>query len=242
MEFYAVSGGFGSPAAASNAIRRKSIEVRELEQARRASLGNSTGSTAEHTTRRASLVSRRQLHAAGGEPSSRLKDGTKCTFHVRMKLPEKQADYTNTALLVTEVSRPNDPINDDYSTLDAAQLASATPALGLSTVKTHTDAGASGVYRIVWASDPPKSKTLLAQRVHEIRPLPPAQDGAGVPVEKCEIVTWECQRGILSKVVKKFYGKYIQERFDEWVKGLGEYCEAMAGAKVDRHDFGVPSG
>ena len=242
MEYYAVSGGFASPAAASDAIRRKSIEVRELEQARHASLASSTGSgKVENAMRRASHVSRRQLHAAGGEPSARLKDGTKCTFHVRMKLPEKQADYTDATLVVTEVSRPNDPANDDYSTLDAAQLAAAGAGLGLSAVQTHTDAGASGVYRIVWASDPPKSRTLLAQRVHEIRPLPPAEDGAGVEAERCEIVTWECQRGILARVVKRMSGRYIQERFEEWVKGLGEYCEAMAGSRVERHDFGVPS-
>jgi hypothetical protein len=79
----------------------------------------------------------------------------------------------------------------------------------------------------------PKSM-LQVQRVHEIRPI---VDGTGQE-NSCEIVTWECQRGMLAKVVKSIYGKYLQERFEEWVKSLGDYCEEFVG-KVDRRDFGV---
>jgi hypothetical protein len=237
MEFWAArQGHFGGPAAASDAVqhahtegteRRKSQQVDSAAAARTASPAGAKRKSAD--SKRASTAMARNLRQMGGEPSVRLKDGTKMTFHVRMKLPYKLTDYTDSALVVTEVSRPNDPVNDDYSL-------TATP--------THTDAGKSGIYRISWATDPEKGiggggypKFMLqAQRVHEIRPI---VDGTGRETG-CEIVTWECQKGMLAKVVKSMYGKYLQERFDEWVKSLGDYCDEFVG-KVDRRDFGVPA-
>lgn len=236
MEFWAARHGhFGGPAKASEAVqqvhaegteRRKSLQVESTAAARAASPAKRKSVDWE---RKGSEHVASNLRQMGGEPSVRLKNGTRMTFHVRMKLPHKMTDYTDSALVVTEVSRPNDPINDDYT---------------LTTTPTHTDTGTSGVYRISWASDAEKGVArggypkfmLQAQRVHEIRPI---VDSAGKETS-CEIVTWECQRGMLAKVVKTLYGKYLQERFEEWVKSLGDYCEEFAG-KVDRRDFAMPS-
>jgi hypothetical protein len=250
MEFWAARPGyFGGPGEVSDAVkqvhtegteRRKSLHVESAAAAAAAAggggggggrAGSPAGATRKSTdsARKGSGHVTRKLRHMGGEPNVRLKDGTRMTFHVRMKMPYKMADYTDSALMVTEVSRPNDPVNDDYS---------------LTTTPTHTDTGKSGIYRISWATDPDKGLgrggypkfMLQAQRVHEIRPL---VDGTGQE-NSCEIVTWECQRGLLAKVVKSLYGKYLQDRFEEWVKGLGDFCEALVG-KVDRRDFGAPA-
>lgn len=242
MEFWAArQGHFGGPDKASDAVkqvhvegteRRKSLQVESTKAAaatgRAASPAGATRKSTD-SARKGSGHATRNLRHMGGEPSVRLKDGTRMTFHVRMKMPYKMTDYTDSALVVTEVSRPNDPVNDDYS---------------LTTTPTHTDAGKSGIYRISWATDPDKGLgsggypkfMLQAQRVHEIRPI---VDGAGQE-NSCEIVTWECQRGMLAKVVKSIYGTYLQDRFEEWVKSLGDFCEEFVG-KVDRRDFGVPA-
>jgi hypothetical protein len=247
MEFWAMQQGhFAGPAAASDAVwhmhaegaekRRASLQVESAAAAARAGSPGGGGAAAQRKStdshRRPSNTAHvaRNLRQMGGEPSVRLKNGTRMTFHVRMKLPHKLTDYTDSALVVTEVSRPNDPINDDYSL-------TATP--------THTDADTSGLYRISWAFDPDKGVggggypkfMLQAQRVHEIRPI---IDEATGKETSCEIVTWECQRGVLAKVVKTLYGKYLQERFEEWVKSLGDFCEEFVG-KVERRDFGVPA-
>ena len=259
QEFWAAHAGrFGGPHKAAEGVQRIHAEGTER---RRASLqigsaapgGGPNGVTPQRksidssaTLRRTSIASghavvARNLRQMGGEPSVRLKDGTHMTFHVRMKLPHKLTDYTDSALVVTEVSRPNDAVHDhDHAT-------------GLTTTQTHTDdPHRTGIYRISWATEsaaaalaagsrsrstgPSYPKFMLqAQRVHEIRPIVDALTGKETG---CEIVTWECQRGVLAKVVKKVYGKYLQERFEEWAKSLGEYCEEFVG-KVDRRDFGV---
>ena len=232
MEYFNAYGRGQGPAAASDAVRRGSQQIGtrkgSLDAPRSSGNGNGNGNgmrKSADSTRSGDKHSR-TLVALGGEPSVRLKDGTKMTFHCRMKLPAKMADYTEAALVVTEVSRPNDPINDDFS-------------YDLTHTPTHTDAGRSGIYRICWATDSEKGYPkfmMQAQRVHEVIPMVKVS-GDGRQVESCEIVTWECQKGPLAKVTKKIYGKYLQERFEEWVKGLGEYCESMVGP-VDRRDFG----
>jgi uncharacterized protein YndB with AHSA1/START domain len=162
------------------------------------------------------------INALYGEPSVRLTTGTKMTFHCRMKIPSVMSQMQETAMVVTEVSRPDE---EGESALVRTQ--------------THT-VSRSGVYRIVWSMStsysPPKSfpKFLLqAQRVHEIRPV---KRGDGK--EECVYDNWECQRGMLAGQVKKRHYQYLQERAEEWGKGLGAYCEAMGGA-VERRDFSV---
>ncbi|ETI29467.1 hypothetical protein G647_01920 [Cladophialophora carrionii CBS 160.54] len=173
---------------------------------------------------------RRQLHinALYGEPSVRIQLGTKMTLHLKMKLPASQ-EFSDRAVLVTEVSRPDDPLEHDVPITE----------LGKSVIlrtQTHTDS-ISGVYRLVWTSvasyNPPKSYPrflLFTQRVHEIRPT---VDGAGQDI--CEYWDWECQRGIMAKKNAKTK-PYMEERMAEWGTRLGEFCESMGGA-VERRDF-----
>ncbi|KIW43679.1 uncharacterized protein PV06_04758 [Exophiala oligosperma] len=184
--------------------------------------------TKDAAARRKSSSSRRQLNinALYGEPSVRIQLGTKMTFCVKMKLP-RSPEVRQTNMVVTEVSRPDDPTTDDNS------------ALGndITRIQTHT-VSKSGVYRLVWAMEnaynPPKAFPrflLQAQRVHEIRPII-----SGDGTEQCEYWDWEAQRGLLAKKVKKDFAKYIEERMVEWGQRLGEFCESMGGA-VERRDF-----
>ena len=178
----------------------------------------------------ASSKQRRQLHinALYGEPSVRIQLGTKMTLHMRMKLPfSKELSERN--VIVTEVSRPDDPLENDIPIDQLGQNV-------ILRTQTHTESIA-GVYRLVWTSmssyNPPKSYPkflLFTQRVHEIRPT---VDGAGQEI--CEYWDWECQKGMMAK--KNAKGKtYLEERMAQWGKGLGEFCESMGGA-VERRDF-----
>jgi hypothetical protein len=173
----------------------------------------------------ASSSLRRQLHinALYGEPSVRIQMGTRMTLHMKMKLP-KSYETREQSVVVTEVSRPDDPLDDADPT-------------SLLRSPTHT-VSKSGVYRLVWSMvnsyNPPKSypKFLLqTQRVHEIRPIV-----RGDGTETCEYWDWEAQKGILAKKNKKEYAKYMEERMAEWGTRLGEFCESMGGA-VERRDF-----
>jgi hypothetical protein len=174
-----------------------------------------------------SPMARRRLsiNAIYGEPPVRIQVGTKMIFHCRMKIPVSKLPSHEVAIVVNEVSRPDDD--------------SEVGPDGLVRTETHT-LSRTGVYRIMWsmqqAYSPPRSfpKFLLqAQRVHEIRPV---KKGDGT--EECVYDDWECQRGALAGKAKKKYGKYLQDRFEEWGKGLGAYAEAMGGA-VERRDFSV---
>ena len=184
-------------------------------QGRRASAVNVTPNIAKRMM---------SINAIYGEPSVRIQVGTKMTFHCRMKMPTSMMMNQETAIIVNEVSRLEDD-NDG--------------PIHLNRVETHTQSR-TGVYRIVWSMQssysPPKSfpKFLLqAQRVHEIRPV---KRGDGK--EECVYEDWECQRGVLAGKVKKRYGDYLQARFEEWGRRLGDYAEAMGGA-VERRDFSV---
>ncbi|EXJ59692.1 hypothetical protein A1O7_03838 [Cladophialophora yegresii CBS 114405] len=177
----------------------------------------------------ASSRNRRQLHinALYGEPSVRIQLGTKMTLHLKMKLPASH-EVGDRAVLVTEVSRPDDPLEHD---VPIAQLGNLSSGVILRT-QTHTDS-VSGVYRLVWTSVASKSCPrflLFTQRVHEIRPT---KDGAGQEI--CEYWDWECQRGVLAKRNAKTKA-YMEERMAEWGTRLGEFCESMGGA-VERRDF-----
>lgn len=184
-------------------------------------------------TRRKSSAStfaeKKRLHvnALYGEPSVRIQDGTKMTLHVRIKLPSSQ-ELRDLNVMVTEVSRPDDPLYDDDDDSAAARL---------QRTQTHTTSK-SGVYRLVWSMEnkysPPRSypKFLLqAQRVHEIRPIV-SGDGR----EMCEYWDWEAQRGMLAKRQRKDHSNYYEQRMQEWGRRVGEFCESMGGA-VERRDF-----
>ncbi|KEF62514.1 uncharacterized protein A1O9_00487 [Exophiala aquamarina CBS 119918] len=171
------------------------------------------------------FAEKKRLHvnALYGEPSVRIQDGTKMTFHVKIKIPSS-AEIRDQNVSVIEVSRPDDPL-DNSGPRD------------LKRIQTHT-VSKSGVYRLVWSMDtkynPPKSypKFLLqAQRVHEIRPIV-----AGDGKEMCEYWQWEAQKGLLAKRGRKDHFTYYEQRMVEWGKRLGDFCESMGGA-VERRDF-----
>lgn len=175
------------------------------------------------------FAEKKRLHvnALYGEPSVRIQDGTKMTLHVRIKLPSSQ-ELRDLNVVVTEVSRPDDPLYDDDDDSAAARL---------QRTQTHTTSK-SGVYRLVWTMEnkysPPRSypKFLLqAQRVHEIRPIVTG-DGR----EMCEYWDWEAQRGMLAKRQRKDHFNYYEQRMQEWGRRVGEFCESMGGA-VERRDF-----
>lgn len=196
-----------------------------------------TGATAlalaqKNSDRRKSSASgraeRKRLHlnALYGEPSVRIQEGTRMTLHIKTKLPSSPHETRDLNVATTEVSRPDDPLDEPG------------PISSLQRTQTHT-VSKSGVYRLVWTVEgkynPPKSypKFLLQlQRVHEIRPI---VQGDGK--EMCEYWQWEAQRGMLAKKAKKD-APYYQQRMDEWGLRLGEFCESMGGA-VERRDFMV---
>lgn len=166
-----------------------------------------------------------------GEPSVRLQIKTKLTFFVRMK-PMSPSEFTEVNMVVTEISRPDDPV-----------LEKGTTALTRS--KTHT-LDRSGIYRIVWANDSEGASLLnftdvfkgtklpkymlSAERVHEIVPT-----GEG----SCIYKTWELQKGHAAKAVKKKHGDYIQKMFEVWTSGLKDFCEGLHAPKVAVRDFSV---
>lgn len=157
--------------------------------------------------RRVRLLS---ISTLAGEPSVRLRRGTKMTFHVVLD-PSKPTKYRKSELIVSELIRLGDQ-----------------------------PPGQKPIYRIMWESDTnltfPYSLPkwlLFSQRVTEVRPVI-----RGDGKEDCEITTWECQRGLLARLVKSYYEEYLQRMFEQNVQGLRDYCEAMGGA-VDRRDFSI---
>ncbi|EXJ85766.1 hypothetical protein A1O1_06134 [Capronia coronata CBS 617.96] len=216
------------PAPAKNAVLLESPAHPSILMPAPANTPSTALAVSNKASRRKSGTSsslRRQLHinALYGEPSVRIQVGTRMTLHMRMKLPHSH-ESREQHVVVTEVSRPDDPLDD----ADPESLMRA---------PTHT-ASKSGVYRLVWSMvnsyNPPKAYPkfmLQTQRVHEIRPII-----SGDGTETCEYWDWEAQKGILAKKNKREQAKYMEERMAEWGTRLGEFCESMGGA-VERRDF-----
>lgn len=195
------------------------------------------GSKQEHkkstaiTSKTAAENTYRALMNMYGEPSVRLQIRTKMTFFVRMK-QFSPTDYTETNMVVTDVSRPDDPATESGTT-------------ALTRSKTH-NLERSGLYRVVWATDSDGASLfnvggilsgsklprylLTGERVHEIEPTGP---------ESCVYRTWECQKGRAAKNVKKKYGEYLQKMFEVWAGGLRDFCEGLHAPRIERRDFSV---
>jgi hypothetical protein len=224
------NGGAGVllPAPGNNNILMAAPQNTHATQLAAASRRKSTASTA-------STKQRRQLHinALYGEPSVRIQLNTKLTLHMRMKIPSS-LELTDQRVVVTEVSRPEDPTENE---IPISQLGSIDHRAMLLRTQTHTSVpsrpGQTPSYRLIWTSASSTPKFMFfSQRVHEIRP---SVDGAGN--ETCVYWDWECQRGVLAKKNVKTK-KYMEERMREWGVRLGEFCESMGGA-VERRDFMV---
>ncbi|KAJ9652334.1 hypothetical protein H2198_008422 [Neophaeococcomyces mojaviensis] len=201
-------------------------------------VGGRRGSKAAHTEaarQKAAERTREALLAMYGEPSVRLQIGTKMTLFSRMKAMSP-SDFTETNIVVTDVSRPDDPVTEKGTT-------------ALTRSKTH-NLERSGIYRVVWATDSAGASIfniggilsgkklptylLQAERVHEIRPT---IDGAGN--ETCVYSTWECMKGPGAKAVKKKYAEHLQKMFVIWAQGLKDFCEGLHAPKIDRRDFSI---
>lgn len=166
-----------------------------------------------------------------GEPSVRLQIKTKVTFYLRMK-PTSPSELTESKIVVLDVRRPDDPINEEGMT-------------GLTRSATH-QFDRAGHYRVTWANDTdntsvfnvsalfkgvnvPKS-LLQSERVHEIVPTGD---------ETCIYRTWEFQKGSTAKSNKKKHGDYLQKMFEVWCSGLRDFCEGLHAPKIDRRDFSI---
>lgn len=163
-----------------------------------------------------------------GEPSVRLMINTKLTFFMRMK-PNSPSEYVESRIVVIDVRRPDDPINEDGIT-------------GLTRSKTH-QLDRAGNYRVVWANDTENSSVfnlfkgvnvpksmLQSERVHEIIPT---------GEESCIYRTWEFQKGSTAKSNKKKQGEYLQKMFEVWCSGMRDFCEGLHAPKIDRRDFSI---
>ena len=160
---------------------------------------------------------------------------------MRPKLPAHPGLYKELAVIVTEVSRPPDPTDDRDTnpSLNLTSPAGQSAPLDNNTLHhshTHTTS-TQGTYRVVWTSDAKAKFLLHVQRVWEITPKV-AVAGDGNPEERCVLRVWECGKGM---TVKGSMGErgYLQERFEETVRGLGGFCESLGGRGVERRDFSV---
>ena len=232
-----------SPRSASPVAPPKAAKLVETSSPSSGGVLIQHGTTANGKPATPASVARRRLslYAMYGEPSIRLKVNTTMTLHQRMSLPLRPAAYTDKPFVVTEVSRPDDltevvsrpdDLHSENDVLPSPQSGASRPQL--TRTKTHT-LSRSGVYRIVWGTDHKADKRpkfmLTSQWVTEVRPVV-----RGDGKEECEIVTWESWKGVQAGGIKKQYQGYLFERFQDWVLGLRDYCEAMGGA-VERRDF-----
>ena len=63
-------------------------------------------------------------------------------------------------------------------------------------------------------------------------------DGNG---EGCEFKTWECQGGVMARIVKWMYGERLRVAFADWGRELKEYVEASPkewGRATDQPHWG----
>lgn len=210
---------------------RASLSMPASPRSRRGSKQQEHRQSSVVASQKAAEKTHRALMNMYGEPSVRLQMRTKMTFFVRMK-PSSPSELTETNMVVTDVSRPDDPV-----------LESGTTALTRS--KTH-NLERSGLYRVVWATDSEGASLfnvsgifsgskmpkylLQGERVHEIEPTGP---------ESCVYRTWECQKGRAAKTVKKKYGEYLQQMFEGWARGLKDFCEGLHAPRVARRDFSI---
>ena len=73
------------------------------------------------------------------------------------------------------------------------------------------------VYRVAWTLEGDYvTKGLRSERFHEIIDLGD---------HECEVRTWECQGGLLAKVVKSMYKDVLEAKFQQWCQELKTEAE-----------------
>lgn len=117
--------------------------------------------------------------------------------------PKKPDSVTDTKLRVTDISTPEEP-----STYVGKEVLESDGSF-------ERDLGK--VYRVSWTTEGGfVARGLRSERFHEVLDL--GEEG-------CEVRTWECQGGMLARVVKSLYKNTLQAKFGEWCQELKTEAE-----------------
>lgn len=131
-----------------------------------------------------------------------LQKDTCFTFHVVMDA-KKPDSVSDTKLRVTDYSTPDE--QSDYVSKDLLEDDGSF----------ERDQGR--VYRVAWTLEGDYvTKGLRSERFHEIIDLGD---------HECEVRTWECQGGLLAKVVKSMYKDVLEAKFQQWCQELKTEAE-----------------
>ena len=115
----------------------------------------------------------------------------------------KPQSVTDTRLRVTDVSRPE--AQSGYVPKEVLE--------GGGTF----EGDLARVYRVAWTAEGSfMSKWLKSERWHEIREI---------SERECEVRTWECQGGMLARVVKYMFKDVLQRKFENWCGELKREAE-----------------
>lgn len=124
------------------------------------------------------------------------------TFDVVMN-SKKPAGITETNLLVTDISTPEQPTG--YVSEELLQDPSFT-------------ADQSKVYRVSWATHGGfVARGLRSERFHEV---------IATSDTECEVRTWEVMGGVLAYTVKWLYHSTLQDKFALWTSDLKKRAES----------------
>lgn len=124
------------------------------------------------------------------------------TFDVVMN-SKKPAGITETNLLVTDISTPEQPTG--YVSEELLQDPSFT-------------ADQSKVYRVSWATHGGfVARGLRSERFHEV---------IATSDTECEVRTWEVMGGVLAYTVKWLYQSTLQDKFALWTSDLKKRAES----------------
>lgn len=111
----------------------------------------------------------------------------------------------------------------------------STPEAPSSYVPTETLQGDDGTYekdlrrvwRIAWTTEGGfVARGLRTERFHEVIEL---EEG-----KECEVRTWECQGGVLARVVKFQYKNVLERKFEQWCAELKNEAERRAREAEER--------
>lgn len=141
------------------------------------------------------------------EDANMLHLNTSFTFHVVMDAA-KPHKVTPTQLRVTDISTPE------------TKSSYISPEVLREDGSYETDL--DRVFRIAWTTEGGfVARGLRSERFHEIISL---GEGKG-----CEVRTWECQGGVLARVVRYYYQNVLRSKFEEWCADLKREAEKSAG-------------
>lgn len=130
--------------------------------------------------------------------------GTSFTFHVVMDA-NKPAKVTDTQCRITDISTPE--ATSRYLSQEMLREGQGTFEMDL-----------GRVWRISWTTEGSfVARGLRTERFTEIVEL---GEGKG-----CEVRTWECQGGILARMVKYYYKSVLERKFEDWCADLKREAE-----------------